>query len=206
MHTCAGHQAHQVLYRVQSTPAQGTVHTCTGYSTHLQCTVHTCTGHRAHLHRVPCTPAQGTVHTCAGYNAHLQMVKCTPAQGTVHTCTGYSAHLHRVQCTPAQGTVHTCTGYNAHLYSVQCTPVQGTVHTCTCTGVQCPEFFNCPLAVGECTLENGSLEISADCHYESSDGYLDQTYKDHTPHIREELANEITFEPIPLKPGDVLAL
>ena len=67
-----------------------------------------------------------------------------------------------------------------------------------------PEFFNCLLAVDEWTLENGTLEISAACHYESFDDYLEQTYKDHTPHIREELANEITFEPIPLKPGDVL--
>ena len=66
------------------------------------------------------------------------------------------------------------------------------------------DFINVLVAIDECTIQNGTIEIAPRGNQRSFETYYGETMKDGTPHLREEIVNGMTFEPILLNQGDVV--
>ena len=65
-------------------------------------------------------------------------------------------------------------------------------------------FVNVLLALDDCTVENGTIEIAPKVIYDSFEDYYEDTMKDGTPHIRPEVSETMHYKPILLNRGDVV--
>ena len=65
------------------------------------------------------------------------------------------------------------------------------------------EFFNCLIPIDTFTVHNGPLEISK-VHKGSFEELLENTKKDGTPNILEDIEKNLDFEKILISPGDVV--
>ncbi len=67
------------------------------------------------------------------------------------------------------------------------------------------EFFNVLIAIDKCDAGNGTLEVSNEIHSDMTfDQMLEQTYKNGTPQLKQEVEDEITFYKVDLNPGDIV--
>ena len=67
------------------------------------------------------------------------------------------------------------------------------------------EFFNVLVALDECTVDNGTIEIAPVVLYDNFEEYVDDTVKEPLdPYLKPEIAGNMQFEPIIMKPGDVV--
>ena len=67
------------------------------------------------------------------------------------------------------------------------------------------EFFNVLIAIDKCDEGNGTLEVSNEIHSSMTfEQMLDQTYKNGTPQLKQEVEDDITFYKVDLNPGDIV--